>query len=1015
MPGYLRPTPDITLDQSYFDPVQKLRVSQPESLIDTDFEYGTQFTKWENLGLTNNRPFAYTSSNQIPNVSEIDFPLNSKTVTVTTSIPHGLVAGSPISVQDTFLSIANGNFIIDSVTVTEFTYTARSVNINSSITSIKDPNKTAIYLADPFTSSRIGLAPNDIEADGKEITVETSVPHGLSLGGEIAVTGATASTFPPNGSWVVSRIIDANTFVYYVDNAPTGTLNKDNVKIYVRPQAQFLHRPLDGGVLFSANASSNNQQAIRQTRKYFRYQSGKGIQISSGTTLKPNLPIDKMTRNLQTITIQTKEQHNLQSGSTVKIFGSSNTDFNGTFSDIKVTGYNTFTCTIPGSSLTGSAIASGEYYVTVESWYGCTNRIGMFDSQNGMFFEFDGQVLSAVVRNSIFQLSGKVSVENGSNLVSQTQPAFETNFSNQLEPGDFIVIRGQSYRVETINSDEEISITPSYRGADADFVLVSKTIDKKIPQSEWNLDTMDGDGPSGYDLDLTKMQMFYIDYSWYGAGFIRFGLRGVDGIVTYCHKIINNNVNAEAYMRSGNLPARYESNTFQKNTTITENIEDGDLTIYVKSTEGFDPDGGTLLIRGGDAFEYVNYTGVNTVDPETSEIIQCFTGLTRAQSGATIDVENIEVGQAIGIVDSITGLQVGQRVIHPSFPQNTYLVKITAIPETTTAFVEFNTAATSTGVDDVISDVLFVPMSSTVGLDFTASLTNPVSVEPAFPTYSASISHWGTAVIMDGNFNDDKTLIYTFSQSEKKTIPASKTITGRTGTGTLGATTFTVSSATDVVTGMSVSSSGIVQANTVVTDINGEVITISQPLVATMPALTDVTFVGGNTKALFSIRLAPSVDTGIAANFGQRELINRMQLQLDSVGVLTSTPDSNLVVTAIMNGRPSSDTLWRNAVKDSVVVSNTSLAQIADYAGNNNKTIILGGEQTGGFYVQGTAAIDLSSIRELGNSVLGGGNNSADESIYPDGPDVLSIVVTNLNATDSVDVFGRLGWFEAQA
>jgi hypothetical protein len=1007
MPGYLRPTPDITLDQSYFDPVQKLRVSQPESLIDTDFEYGTQYTKWENLGLTNNRPFAYPSSNQIPNISLITFPANSKTVTVTTgTTPHGLVAGSPISVQDTFLSIANGNFVIDSVTVTEFTYTARSVNIDSSITSIKDPNKTAIYLAEPFTSSRIGIAPDAMTATGKAITVETSVPHGLSLGSEIAVTGATASTFAPNGSWIVSRILDANTFIYYVDNAPTGTLNKDNVKIYVRPQAQFLHRPLDGGVLFSANASSNNQQAVRQTRKYFRYQSGKGIQISSGTTLKPNLPIEKMIRNLQTITIQTKEQHNLQSGSSVTILGSEDTDFNGTFSDIKVTGYNTFTCTVPGSSLIGSAIASGEYYVTVESWYGCTNRIGMFDSQNGMFFEFDGQVLSAVVRNSIFQLSGKVSVENGSNLVSETDSGFATNFSNQLEAGDFIVIRGQSYRVETINSDQEISITPSYRGANADFVLVSKTIDKKIPQSQWNLDTMDGDGPSGYNLDLTKMQMFYIDYSWYGAGFIRFGLRGVDGIVTYCHKIINNNLNSEAYMRSGNLPARYESNTFQKNTTITQNIEEGDLTIYVRSTEGFDPDGGTLLIRGGDAFEYVNYTGKTST---------AFTGLTRAQSGATIDVEDIEVGEAVGTVASITGLQVGQRVVHPSFPQNTYVVKITAIPETTEAYVEFSTAATASGAGDIIEDVLFVPMSSTVGLEFTASLTNPVSVEPAFPTYSASISHWGTAVIMDGSFNDDKSLIYTFSQSEKKTIPASKTITDRTGTGTLGATTFTVNTATDIVTGMNVSSSGIVQANTVVTDINGEVITISQPLVATMTAGTSVTFSGGNTKALFSIRLAPSVDTGISANFGQRELINRMQLQLDSVGVLTSTPDSNLVVTAIMNGRPSSDTLWRNAVKDSVVVSNTSLAQIADYAGNNNKTIILGGEQTGGFYVQGTAAIDLSSIRELGNSILGGGNNSADESIYPDGPDVLSIVVTNLNATDSVDVFGRLGWFEAQA
>jgi hypothetical protein len=157
------------------------------------------------------------------------------------------------------------------------------------------------------------------------------------------------------------------------------------------------------------------------------------------------------------------------------------------------------------------------------------------------------------------------------------------------------------------------------------------------------------------------------------------------------------------------------------------------------------------------------------------------------------------------------------------------------------------------------------------------------------------------------------------------------------------------------------------------------------------------------------------VDNGISANFGQREIINRMQLLLDSVGVLTSTQNSSLVVTAIINGVPSSSTPWTNAVKGSSVVSNSSLAQVADYAGNANNTIILGGEQTGGFYVQGTSSIDLSTIRELGNSVLGGGGSTAETNIYPDGPDVFSIVVTNLNATDSVDVFGRLGWFEAQA
>jgi hypothetical protein len=1002
MPGYLRPTPDITLDQSYFDPVQKLRVSQPQSLIDTDFEYGNQLSKWENIGLSNNRPFAYQSSNEVPNISAITIPLNSNIVTVTTSVAHGLVAGSAISVQDTFLSIANGNFIIQSATSTTFTYAARSINKDSSITSIRDTNKTAIYSATPYTSFRIGVAPTAITYSGKAISVTTSVPHGLSIGSEIAISGITATTNAPNGSWIVARIVNANTFVYYATLAPTNTpantLGASLAVVSVRPQAQFLHRPFDGGVLFSANASSNNQQAIRQTRKYFRYQSGKGLQMSSGTTLKPNLPIERMTRNAEVISIQTKEQHNLQPGSTITIFGAEENLFNGTFSDIQVTGYNTFKCTIAGGAPAGFEIASGEYYVTVQNWFGCTNRLGLFDSQNGMFFEFDGQVLSVVVRNSTFQISGRVSVQQGSNIVSQTQPAFPTNFSNQLEPGDFVVIRGQSYRVETINSDQEISITPSYRGASAQFVLMSKTIDKKIPQSEWNLDTMDGDGPSGYDIDLTKMQMFYIDYSWYGAGFIRFGLRGVDGIVTYCHKIVNNNVNAEAYMRSGNLPARYESNTFQKNTKITDQIEVGDNTITVASTEGF-AQSGTLLIRGATSFEYVNYSGKTATT---------FENVIRAQSGANISV-TIPVGSNIGTVGSITGLQVGQRVISDSFPPNTYVTKITGNT------INFSTAATSTGSGNVITGVEFVPMASEEDVAFPLVATAPVSVEPAFPTYSASISHWGTAVIMDGTYDEDKSLIYTFSQSEKKTIPASKTLTGRTGTtGTLGNRTFEVNNATDIVTGMTATAAGIIQANTIVTDVNGTTIELSQPLIGTFSG-NSVSFVGGNTKALFSIRLAPSVDNGISANFGQREIINRMQLLLDSVGVLTSTQNSSLVVTAIINGVPSSATPWTNAVKGSSVVTNSSLAQIADYAGNSNNTIILGGEQTGGFYVQGTSSIDLSNIRELGNSVLGGGGSTAETNIYPDGPDVFSIVVTNLNATESVDVYGRLGWFEAQA
>jgi hypothetical protein len=47
------------------DPVNKFRVSQAQALIDTDFEYGSQQSKWENLGMINNRPFAFPNASAI--------------------------------------------------------------------------------------------------------------------------------------------------------------------------------------------------------------------------------------------------------------------------------------------------------------------------------------------------------------------------------------------------------------------------------------------------------------------------------------------------------------------------------------------------------------------------------------------------------------------------------------------------------------------------------------------------------------------------------------------------------------------------------------------------------------------------------------------------------------------------------------------------------------------------------------------------------------------------------------
>jgi hypothetical protein len=58
---------------------------------------------------------------------------------------------------------------------------------------------------------------------------------------------------------------------------------------------------------------------------------------------------------------------------------------------------------------------------------------------------------------------------------------------------------------------------------------------------------------------------------------------------------------------------------------------------------------------------------------------------------------------------------------------------------------------------------------------------------------------------------------------------------------------------------------------------------------------------------------------------------------------------------------------------------------------------------------------DLSKVRDLGNSIMGGGiNNTPGTGFYPDGPDVITIVARNIGAA-SANVQARINWTEAQA
>lgn len=76
--------------------------------------------------------------------------------------------------------------------------------------------------------------------------------------------------------------------------------------------------------------------------------------------------------------------------------------------------------------------------------------------------------------------------------------------------------------------------------------------DTVVAQSSWNLDTMDGNGPSGITIDWTKLQTFVVDYNWQ-AGIVRFGFN-IGGAIVLCHQVVNNT--AQNIFASPNLPAK---------------------------------------------------------------------------------------------------------------------------------------------------------------------------------------------------------------------------------------------------------------------------------------------------------------------------------------------------------------------------------------------------------------------------------------------------------------------------
>ena len=862
--------PFVDHSPSAKDPVNRIRVSQPQALIDTDFEYGPQPTKWESISLQNNRASMYYIPQQPLAITAVT-GAGTTTVSVT-GTGFNLTVGQPIYIQNCLDPNANGWWYVASTTsTTGFTYTTTNAVASGNQ---YNPAISYLYAGYFYTSSGVNLGANAFTNTGTTVTCTTTYPHDFVAGSLIYVVGTTASTNAPNGAWAVATVPSNNTFTFVVPSAPTGTIvnSAGNAVLYARSSGYVEQRAFDGGVAFSAGAGAPGSQTIRQTRRYFRYQSGKAIQFSTGTTFNPPLLVTGISASGTTVTVTTRFAHNLVAGgySKVVIANANDPNYNGTWAVTSTPTPNSFTVTT-NYAPTVSPDTSVTLQVSPTSWYGSVNRVGFFDSQNGIFFEYDGQNLYTVSRNSTTTIDGLAQVTQGSATVTGTG----TLFSSQLKPSDFIVIRGQTYRVTTISSDTSMTISPEYRGVTISQggCIITKTIDTRVPRSQWQ-DPLDGTGPSGYTLDLTRMQMLYLDYSWYGAGYIRWGMRTTNGQISYVNQKINNNQQYLAWMRSGNMVARYETSTILPYAYITATVPSSAVAgaiISVNDCSRFAPTGTIKLTApgAGGAVEYISYTKV-PVTPATNPTTYSTTKLqivARAQTGGAATAQQ-----------------------------------------------------------------------------FTYSATAPIAAEFGPPDCSATLSHWGSSIIMDGNFDNDKSLLFNYGMT--------------TPVGTS----------------------------------------------STTPVL------------LMAIRIAPSVDAGTTGLLGARELTNRLKLELNDLGIVATgnTYLVNLIINGYASGAASGT--FQTPIQQTNGIS-SSFSQVAV---NTNAVNVVGGESAVGAYcaANNVTVVDLSEVRDLGNSILGGGYNNnvptTQAGFYPDGPDIVYVVAQAISATAGT-ILARISWKEAQA
>lgn len=107
-------------------------------------------------------------------------------------------------------------------------------------------------------------------------------------------------------------------------------------------------------------------------------------------------------------------------------------------------------------------------------------------------------------------------------------------------------------------------------------------VDTVIDQANFSKNKLNGSDARGFVIDLTKTNIYWMDFQWLGAGKIRYGVFRPSGERIVVHVIENSNINERTFMGTGSLPIRIE----QQNTSTTGSSSEFRLTCAVVKNLG---------------------------------------------------------------------------------------------------------------------------------------------------------------------------------------------------------------------------------------------------------------------------------------------------------------------------------------------------------------------------------------------------------------------------------------------